>query len=230
MPGAIATMLMADYGANVLKIAQPAGDSLESSSAYRVWNRGKKIVALDPDIPEARSTVLELARNADVFLESFQPGVAARWGLDYSSIRDINPAIIYCSISAFGPSGPWAQRPAYEWLVAAASGIMTDQVGVRDGPMYSSIPMASIGASQLALQGILAALHVRNICGIGQKVETSMYQGAIAIRSAMLPEADEIEKLQAMNLLPQGGLPAYRMYPCTARKWLQTKTESRRWT
>ena len=72
----------------------------------------------------------------------------------------------------------------------------------------------------LALQGILASLHVRNLCGIGQKVETSMYQGAIAIRSPMLIEADEISKFQTNNLLPQGGLPSYRMYPCADGKWL----------
>ena len=71
---------------------------------------------------------------------------------------------------------------------------MTDQVGVRDGPMFCSIPMVSIGASMLVLHGILASPHVRNICGIGQKVETSMYQGAMAIRSPMLPEADEISR------------------------------------
>ena len=99
-------------------------------------------------------------------------------------------------------------------------GGMTDQTGVRDGPMFSSIPMASLGASMLALQGVLASLHVRNICGIGQKIETSMYQGAIAIRSPMLIEADEISKFKTNNLLPQGGLPSYRMYPCEDGKWL----------
>ena len=148
MAEAIATMLMADYGAEVLKVERTAGDLLESSPAYQVWNRGKKSVALDLDDPEALSAVLELARNADVFLESFQPGVAQSWGLGYSSIREINPAIIYCLISAFGASGPWAQRLGYEGLVSAASGSMTDQVGVRDGPMFSSIPIASLGASQ----------------------------------------------------------------------------------
>ena len=220
MAGAVATMLMADYGAEVLKIEHSTGDLLESSPGYQVWNRGKKGVALDLRDPEALPAVLELARTADVFLESFQPGVAERWGVGYSSIKDINPAIIYCSISTFGPSGPWAQRLGYEGLVSAASGSMTDQVGVRDGPMFSSIPLASLGASQTALHGILAALHVRNICGIGQKVETSLYQGAMAMRAPMLPEADEIADFQASNLLPQGGLPAYRMYPCSDGKWL----------
>ena len=78
---------------------------------------------------------------------------------------------------------------------------MTDQVGVRDGPMFCSILMASIGASMVALHGILASLHVRNICGIGQKVETSMYQGAMAIRSPMLPEADEISKKPLITVI-----------------------------
>ena len=220
MPGAIATMLLADYGADVLKLQNPSGDLLESSPAYRVWNRGKKSVALDLDLPEARRVAVKLARDAAVFLESFRPGVVERWGLDYPSVRNFNPAIIYCSISAFGPSGPWAQRHGYDGLVSAASGIMTDQTGVRDGPMFSSIPMASLGASMLALHGILASLHVRNMCGIGQKVETSMYQGAIAIRSPMLIEADEISKFQTNNLLPQGGLPSYHMYPCADGTWL----------
>ena len=220
IPGAIATMLLADYGADVLKLQNLSGELLESSPAFRVWNRGKKSVALDLGEPEARCVAFKLARDADVFLESFRPGVAERLGLGYSLVKNSNPGIIYCSISAFGPSGPWAQRHGYEGLVSAASGIMTDQTGVRNGPMFCSIPMASLGASMLALQGILASLHVRNLCGIGQKVETSMYQGAIAIRSPMLIEADEISKFQTNNLLPQGGLPSYRMYPCADGKWL----------
>ena len=213
-------MLLADYGADVLKLQNLSGELLESSPAFRVWNRGKKSVALDLGEPEARCVAFKLARDADVFLESFRPGVAERLGLGYSLVKNSNPGIIYCSISAFGPSGPWAQRHGYEGLVSAASGIMTDQTGVRNGPMFCSIPMASLGASMLALQGILASLHVRNLCGIGQKVETSMYQGAIAIRSPMLIEADEISKFQTNNLLPQGGLPSYRMYPCADGKWL----------
>ena len=201
MPGAIATMLLADYGADVLKLQNPSGNLLESSAAFRVWNRGKKSVALDLSQPEDLRASLELARDADVFLESFRPGVAERLGVGYSAIKDANPGIIYCAISAFGSSGPWAHRHGYEGLVSAASGTMTDQVGVRDGPMFCSIPMASIGASMLAIHGILASLHVRNICGIGQKVETSMYQGAMAIRSPMLPEADEISKKPLITVI-----------------------------
>ncbi len=97
---------------------------------------------------------------------------------------------------------------------------MTDQTGVREGPMFYSVPVVGLGTSLLAVQGILAALHVKNVCGIGQKIETSMYQGAAAIRPPLLVEADEISKFQTLNLLPQGGLPAYRMYPCSDGNWL----------
>ena len=86
-------MLLADYGAEVLKLQNPSGDPLESSPAYCVWNRGKKSVALDLGEPEAQRVALKLARDADVFLESFRPGVAERLGLGYSSVKDFNPAL-----------------------------------------------------------------------------------------------------------------------------------------
>lgn len=220
LPGALATMLLADYGAEVVKVEQPAGNPLELDLAYRVWNRGKKSVALDLKQSRDLDKVLILASQADVILESFRPGVAERLGVGYSQIRAANPRAVYCSISPYGPSGPWAQRHGYESLVAAASGIMTEQVGVGDGPMFCSMPLAALGASTLALQGILAALHVRNDTGIGQKVETSMYQGAVAIRAPMMPIADNLSTLQVNNAQPQGGLPAYRMYPCGDGKWV----------
>ena len=220
LPGALATMLLADYGADVVKVEHPGGNPMERDPAYRVWNRGKKSVALDLKQAEGLATVQSLARQADVVLESFRPGVAERLGVGYSQVSGINPRVVYCSISAYGPSGPWAQRHGYESLVAAASGIMTEQAGVSDGPMFCSMPLASLGTSTLALQGILAALHVRNNTGIGQKVETSMYQGSVAIRAPMMPIADNLSTLQVNNSQPQGGLPAYRMYPCADGKWI----------
>ena len=97
MPGAIATMLLADYGADVLKLENPSGDLSESAAAYRVWNRGKKSVALDLGEAEAQRVALKLAVDADVFLESFQPGVAERLGLGYALVRDINQTIALAS-------------------------------------------------------------------------------------------------------------------------------------
>lgn len=220
MAGAIATMLLADYGADVVKVEHPAGDALAQGPAYRVWNRGKKGVVLDLKEPEAGSSAWALTEGSDIILESFRPGVADRLGIGYPRVIEANPGVIYCSISSYGPQGSWAQRHGYEGLVAAASGIMTEQMGVRDGPMFCSIPLAGLGASLLALQGILGALHVRNTTGRGQKVDTSMYQGAIAIRYPMLPRADQIPTFQMLSVDPQGGLPAYRMYPCGDSKFI----------
>ena len=220
LPGALTTMILADYGAEVVKVEHPSGNPLERDIAYRVWNRGKKSVALDLKQPEALATVKSQVQLADVVLESFRPGVAERLGVGYSQVSGFNPQVVYCSISAYGPTGPWADRHGYESLVAAVSGIMTEQVSFGDGPMFCSMPLASLGASTLALQGILAALHVRNTTGIGQKVETSMYQGSAAIRVAMMPIADNLDAFQANNSKPQGGLPAYRMYPCADGQWI----------
>ena len=220
LPGALTTMLLADYGAEVVKVEHPSGNPLERDIAYRVWNRGKKSVAIDLKQPEGLTAVMSQVQQADVVLESFRPGAAESLGVGYSQLSGINPQVVYCSISAYGSTGPWADRHGYESLVAASSGIMTEQVGFGDGPMFCSMPLASLGAATLAMQGILAALHVRNTTGIGQKIETSMYQGSVAIRVAMMPIADNLGTFQANNSKPQGGLPAYRMYPCADGQWI----------
>lgn len=220
MAGALATMLLADYGADVTKVVSPEGDPLGHAPAFRVWNRGKKSLALDLKRPRDRVKAHELCQDRDVVLETFRPGVAERLGIGHSELRGLNPCLVYCSISSYGQQGPWKDRHGYEGLVAAASGIMTEQNGPRGGPMFCSIPLASLGASLLALQGILAATYTRDITGKGQYVSTSLYQGAIAIRQPMLPRAHGLPELHLNNIEPQGGLPAYRMYPCGDGRWL----------
>ncbi|PKB72624.1 MAG: hypothetical protein BZY75_05955 [SAR202 cluster bacterium Io17-Chloro-G7] len=228
MPGALATMLLSDYGADVIKVEHPAGNPLEQDPAYRVWNRSKRSVAVDLKQLSGLAAFQDLARQADVILESFRPGVAERLGVGYAQVSGVNPQVVYCSITAYGPTGPWAQRHGYESLVAAASGIMTEQVGVSEGrPMFCSIPLVSLGTSTLALQGILAVLHVRNVSGVGQRVETSMYQGSVAIRAPMMPIVDNLTSLSMNNIQPQGGLPAYRMYPCADDRWVHIGCLSR---
>ena len=220
LPGALATMLLADYGAEVTKIESPEGDPLAQGPAFRVWNRGKKSVILDLRRRDGVEKALALASNADVLLETFRPGVAEGIGIGYPQVSRVNPYLVYCSISSYGMRGPRKDYHGYEGLASAAAAIMTDQPGVRDGPMFCSIPLASIGASMLALQGILAALHVRSTTGRGQHVTTSMYEGAIAIRHPVLPIARELPQFIINNVEPQGGLPAYRMYPCGDGRWI----------
>ena len=220
LPGALTTMLLSDYGAEVVKVEEPEGDPLGNNPAFRVWNRGKRKLTLNLRTREGVETALELASRADVMIESWRAGVADGIGVGYEAVKERNPGVIYCSISSFGEKGPLKGLPGYEGIAAAASGIMTEQAGVRPGPVFVSSPVASYGTVMLALQGILSALHVRNETGVGQRVWTSMYEGAIAIRYPVLPIANELPPFVVNNVHPHGGMPAYRMYPCADDKWI----------
>ncbi len=219
-PGALTTMLLSDYGAEVLKVVSPGEAPLEIAPGFRVWNRGKRQMAVDLRSGEGVEATLELASRADVVIESWRVGVADGIGVGYGAVRERNPGVIYCSISSFGEKGPLKGLPGYEGIAAAASGIMTEQAGVRPGPVYVSSPVASFGTVMLALQGILSALHVRNETGVGQRVWTSLYEGAIAIRYPVLPIANELPPFIVNNVHPHGGMPAYRMYPCADDRWI----------
>lgn len=219
-PGALTTMLLSDYGAEVVKVEGPEGDPLGKEAAFRVWNRGKRKAVLDLRSGEGVEGALGLASRADVVIESWRVGVSDEIGVGYGAVRERNPGVIYCSISSLGEKGPLKGLPGYEGIAAAASGIMTEQAGVRPGPVFVSSPVASFGTVMLALQGILSALHVRNETGVGQRVWTSMYEGAIAIRYPVLPIANELPPFIVNNVHPHGGMPAYRMYPCADGKWI----------
>ena len=213
-------MLLADYGADVVKVESGEGDPLGKAPGFRVWNRGKRKAAVDLRSREGVEEALVLTSRADVVLESWRVGVADGIGVGYEAVRARNPRVIYCSISSFGEMGQLKDLPGYEGIVAAASGVMTEQAGFRPGPVFASSPVASFGTVMLALQGILSALHVRNETGVGQRVWTSMYEGAMAIRYPVLPIANELPPFIVNNVHPHGGMPAYRMYPCADEKWI----------
>ncbi len=176
MAGGIATMVLADNGAEVIKVEPPTGDPFRHLPAFRQWHRGKKSLVLDLKTAYGKHTAQSLAATADVVTESFRPGVADRLGIGYEELLTNNPGLVYCSITGFGESGAYAQYKAYEGVVQAKAGRMSWFGGQLDrpGPAFAAVPVASFGASQLALQGILAALYVREKTGHGQKVHTSL--------------------------------------------------------
>ena len=178
MPGALATLVMADFGADVIKVEPPGGDPFRFQPAWISWNRGKKGVALDLGTTEGRAHAIELIGAADVLVESFRPGEMADWGLAYDMLAQRFPRLIYCSITGFGQKGPLARVKGYEGVVAAKAGRMLNLQGqpTRDGPVFSVVPTGSWHASQAALRGIMAALRVRDLCGRGQWVQTSIVQ------------------------------------------------------
>lgn len=187
--GSFASMMLADMGADVVKVERPeTGDFgranppfVEDRSAYFMsMNRNKKSVTLDFSSEEGQEAFLRLAEKADVIIENLKPGTLTKFGLDYEAVRERNEGIIYCSVSGFGQTGPYADLPALDVIVQAFSGNMS-MTGPKDGQPYrSGIPVGDIAGSMYASQSVLAALHQRDRTGEGQYIDVSMAEGLIS--------------------------------------------------
>jgi crotonobetainyl-CoA:carnitine CoA-transferase CaiB-like acyl-CoA transferase len=177
--GALATMVLADFGAEVIRVEGPGQDPAVDSPTHLLLDRGKLSIGLDVRTPEGRGAVERLVPAIDVVVEDWGPGRAARAGIGHDALAARNPALVSCSITAFGGTGPFADVPPDDALVMAKAGIFRDQPGwERDGrrPIYRAAPDGSYFAAMLAVQGVLAALRARDLTGRGQRVETNMLQ------------------------------------------------------
>ena len=174
-----ATMVLADFGADVVKIEPPEGDAIREHPAAPMWLRGKRSVVLDLNDADGRGSLLRLVAGADVVVAGFTPGEARRSGADYETLQAVNEALVYCSVTGWGPHGPYAEYPADEALVAAKSSRMWGMAYIdrRDGPGWEAVQVGTHAAAQSAIAGVLAAIEVRERTGIGQLVETSLLQG-----------------------------------------------------
>ncbi|MCU1457920.1 MAG: dddD [Actinomycetia bacterium] len=195
LAGTRATGLLADYGADVIWVEPPGGDPFRDSLAiaYASANRGKRSVELDLRSPAGHDALLGLLETADVFVESWRPGVADRLGIGFDAIHEQFPDLVGCSISGFGADGPNRDVHGYESLVQAHVGAMGEQFGYRSGPIYGAVPFASMGAGYLACVGILGALLRRTDDGRGRHVETSLLDGALAYLSMMWGDSDDAD-------------------------------------
>jgi crotonobetainyl-CoA:carnitine CoA-transferase CaiB-like acyl-CoA transferase len=188
LAGPYATMLLADLGAEVIKVESPGGDDTRTwmppvrdgqSTYYLGINRNKRSIALDLKNPDDVAVARKLAARADVMIENFRPGGLRRFGLDYETVAATNSAIIYASISGFG-SGAGANYPGYDLMVQAISGLMS-LTGDADGPPYrAGISVFDVMAGMHANIGILAALHHRDTTGAGQHVEVNLLSSALS--------------------------------------------------
>jgi crotonobetainyl-CoA:carnitine CoA-transferase CaiB-like acyl-CoA transferase len=192
MSGPFCTMMLADLGADVIKIENPAaGDQTRKSWGYSVvgedsraflsLNRNKRSVTLDLKNNADRDRFFELVDTADVVIENFRPSVAARLGIGWDAVRDRNPRIVYASISGFGQDGPYAQYPGYDLVAQAMSGVMSVMGIDGEAPVKSGIPIADLGSGLFCAVGILAALRARDRDGVGQYLETSLFESALAL-------------------------------------------------
>ncbi|TAL02236.1 MAG: CoA transferase [Rhodospirillaceae bacterium] len=181
MAGPLATMILADYGADVIRLEPPGGDPMWAHPAYMVWNRGKKSVALDWSSQVGRDQAHQLVRGADIFIESLRPGEAGRLGLGYEALAAANPALIFFSLSAFGQEGPYKNLKPYDGIINAKSGRMHDQPGWQGHrPTYRAVNDVSYHTAMFTVQALVAALRVRLMTGRGQRVETSLLGGVTA--------------------------------------------------
>ncbi|WP_400159983.1 CaiB/BaiF CoA transferase family protein [Arthrobacter sp. BPSS-3] len=190
LSGPFATMTLADLGADVIKIEQPgAGDDTrqwgppfqgEEAAYFLSVNRNKRSLAVDLKSPEGLEVVRELARRADIVVENFRPGTAARLGLGYEELSKDNPGLVYASISGYGQTGPDALRPGYDAIAQARSGIMS-VTGETDGPpVRVGVSSADLVAGMWATIGVLAALHEKQRTGQGQWVDISLLDGSVS--------------------------------------------------
>jgi formyl-CoA transferase len=192
MAGPYCTMLLADLGADVVKIENPEdGDQTrrswgyavhgEDSRAFLALNRNKRSVCLDLKSAEGLADFHRLVLTADVVVENFRPGVTKRLGVDYETLAELNPRLIYASVSGFGQTGPYADRPGYDLIAQAMSGVMS-VTGTPGGvPVKCGLPVGDLGAGMFCAFGIVSAVLSRVRTGRGQQVETSLFEAALAM-------------------------------------------------
>ena len=181
MAGSLATMILADYGAEVIRLEPRGGDPMWEHPAYQLWQRGKKSVALDWDSETARNQARQLLQGADIFIESLPLGEASRLGLDYEAMHAANPALIYFSLSPFGQTGPYRHFKLQDGIVNAKSGRMRDQVGwQKQRPTFRAVNDLSYHTAMFMVQSLVAALRVRAETGRGQKLDGTLLSGASA--------------------------------------------------
>jgi crotonobetainyl-CoA:carnitine CoA-transferase CaiB-like acyl-CoA transferase len=191
LPGAVATMMLGDFGADVLKIEEPGvGDPARHSRAgikqpgayFLVTNRNKRSLTLYLKTAAGREIFLKLAAQADVVIESFRPGVMGRLGVGYETLRQLNPRLIYCAITGYGQEGPYRAKPGHDVNYISTAGVLS-VIGAKDGPpVMPGVQLADLaGGSLHAVIGVLLALQARERTGAGQMVDVSMMDGVLSL-------------------------------------------------
>ena len=230
LPGGFCSLLLADYGADVLKVEDtglgdyirwappqyPGVEPSAASAAFLALNRGKRSIRLDLKAREGREVLLRLAREHDVLLESFRPGVLDRLGVGWERLRDENPRLVYCAITGYGQRGPDRDRAGHDLNYLARGGLLGLSGAPGGPPVPAAGQIADIGGGALmAAFGILAALHERERSGEGQLVDVSMTRGAqswLAMVAARYFADGAVPRRGELELA--GGLACYRPYAC----------------
>jgi alpha-methylacyl-CoA racemase len=220
-PGPLAACILGDLGAEVIKVESPGGDWVRHvpplgedgvGLVFRAVNRGKKSLTLNLKAPEGRDVLLRLAERADVLVESYRPGVMERLGLGYEALSAANPCLVYCSLSGYGPSGPYRERAGHDLNFVGLSGLL-DMTGPREGqPVLLGAPMADVMGALWATVGILQALLERERTGRGQRVDASLLGGVLSAMAVPVSRSLGGEPMQRGASDLTGGSVCYNVY------------------
>ncbi len=217
--GPFATQLLADHGADVIKLEPPAGDEVrdwgppfheEDASYYIGINRNKRSVGLDLGQQGGRDVLLRLLEGADVLIENFKPGSMEAWGIGYDTLKKKFPRLIYCKISGFGSDGPLGGFPGYDGIVGAMTGHYSVNGSQESGPMRLGLPVVDISMGLYCVVGILMAMHERQTSGEGQAIEVTLYDSALSLMHPHFPnyflsgKTPQLTGNQHSNLVPYG--------------------------
>ena len=205
-------MLLAEQGADVIKIEPPQGDAARGTPGFHIWNRSKQSVVTDPATSDGLAFIQQLVASADIVLTDFHPGSDADQRLSYEALCHKNSGLIYCHLPAFGTTGPHAARYPDDALVAAVSGLLGSQWSHRDGGVHLVIPIASYGAAFVASSSVAAALFERERSGVGQQLEVSWLAGAFAMNTGAALYHPDIMRLFSGRMNPLGPIPVYRLF------------------
>jgi formyl-CoA transferase len=194
MAGPFCTLLLADLGADVIKVEAPGSGDLSRSmggqalrlkgndnALFLALNRNKRSIELDLKAEQDLERFGALVRTADVLVENFRPGVTSRLGIDYDTLSALHPGLVYASISGFGQTGPYAERPGFDLIAQAMAGILSVTGTAGGDPVKCGVPISDLAAGLYGAVGVLAALAARARTGVGQHVETSLFEAALGL-------------------------------------------------
>ena len=228
--GPLLGMLLADQGAEVVKLERPGGDPARNEPAFATWNRGKRSVVLDLKTGAGQASARQLAQESDVLIENFRPGVADRLGIGYQDLAVLNPKLIYCSLPGFGESSPHRNRQGWESIIGAATGLYPS-VEDSDEPLFTPLPIASTFAAIVGAVAVTMALCARDHSnhsgndrqsgagpGGGQRITVPLYDAMFTAMGRHLVQFHDREEPDTRS---QPRLPMQRQYQCADGRWVQ---------
>jgi len=218
MAGAYAAMLLAEQGAECIKIVSPGADG-ERPPTFALFDRSKRSLTLDPETNGGQEVFRRLVARADIMVED-ECGPSPRRFMDYDALARLNPRLVYCSITPFGEKGPLKDKPGDWMLVAAFAGTFGAQGGLSQPPVFVFLPLGAYGTALLTAYGATLALFTREATGRGQRVDTSLLSGTLAMEAGGFLSAVTITPVASTRSIQQGVLPAYRLYPCKDDRWI----------